>query len=64
MEAITIDGKEYKSEELTEQQKLLISHVADLDNKIAQARFQLDQFSVARDSFMGMLKAALEDKGE
>ena len=61
MEAITIDGKEYKSEELTEQQKLLISHVADLDRKIGSARFNLDQLQVGRDAFIGMLKSELSN---
>ena len=61
---VVIDEKEYKYEDLTEQQQLLINHVADLDRKIGSARFNLDQLSVGRDAFMGLLKTSLEPKDE
>ena len=61
---VVIDEKEYKYEDLTEQQQLLINHVADLDRKIGSARFNLDQLQVGRDAFMGMLKKELEANGE
>ena len=60
MQTISIDGKEYKYEEMTQEQQMLINHVADLDNKLAQTRFSLDQLQVARDAFMGMLNKALQ----
>jgi hypothetical protein len=62
---ITIDDKEYNEDDLTTQQKMLISHVSDLDRKIASTAFNLDQLKVGRDTFMKMLKDALEnEKGE
>jgi len=62
---ITIDDKEYNEDDLTTQQKVLISHVSDLDRKIASTAFNLDQLKVGRDTFMKMLKDALEnEKGE
>ena len=33
---ITIDGKEYDFEELEDNQKAMVNHVASLNNKIAQ----------------------------
>ena len=61
---VSIDGVEYKIEDMTEQQTMLLNHVADLERKIGSTKFQLDQLSVGRDSFFTMLKAALEAKPE
>ena len=58
---ISIDGVEYKFEDMTEQQQVLVNHVVDLDRKIASTRFSLDQLSVGKDAFMTMLKKALEE---
>jgi len=57
---ITIDDKEYTEDQLTDEQKVLVNHVTSLDQKIGSARFNLDQLSVGRDAFMGMLKQSLE----
>lgn len=62
--SISIDNVEYFFEDMTQEQQMLVNHVADLDRKIGSAKFNLDQLQVGRDAFMGMLKAALEDKGE
>jgi len=59
-QTITINGKEYTEDQLNEQQKAMVNHVADLDRKIGSARFNLDQLSVGRDSFMKMLTESLE----
>jgi hypothetical protein len=61
---VTIDGVEYKFEDMTDQQRMLLNHVADLDRKIGSTKFQLDQLQVGRDAFFTMLKAALEAKPE
>lgn len=63
---IIIDGTEYDFNEMTEQQQVLVNHVADLDRKLASARFNADQLQVGRDAFFSMLKQALtqEDKKE
>jgi hypothetical protein len=61
---VTIDGVEYKYEDLTQQQQVLFNHVMDLNRKLDSARFNVDQLSVGRDAFFTMLKAALEAKPE
>jgi septal ring factor EnvC (AmiA/AmiB activator) len=61
---VSIDGVEHKIEDLTEQQQMLLNHVADLERKIGSTKFQLDQLQVGRDAFFTMLKAALEAKPE
>jgi hypothetical protein len=57
---ITIDGVEYDTAEFTEEQVTLTNHCLDLDRKIANMNFQLQQLQVGKDSFVNMLKAALE----
>jgi hypothetical protein len=59
---VTIDGVEYKIEDMMEQQQILLNHVADIERKIGSTKFQLDQLQVGRDAFFTMLKAALEAK--
>jgi uncharacterized protein YdeI (BOF family) len=61
---IVIDDKEYTYEELTEKQQVLVNHIADLDRKLASARFNVDQLQVGRDAFFTMLKAELDTKPE
>ena len=61
---VTIDGIEYKFEDMTQQQQMLLNHVADLDRKLDSARFNVDQLQVGRDAFFRMLKDALEAKPE
>jgi len=61
---ISIDGVEYDFNDMTQEQQVLVNHVADLDRKLASARFNVDQLQVGRDAFFGMLKTALEKKEE
>ena len=56
---IDIDGIPYYFEDMTEKQKLLVNHVADLDRKIGSAQFNLDQLQVGKQAFMGLLKEEL-----
>lgn len=60
-QTVSIDDKEYTEDQLTDQQKVLINHVSDLDRKIRSAQFNLDQLQVGRDAFMNMLKQSLEE---
>ena len=56
---VIIDDVEYIYEDMTDEQKTLTNHVADLDRKISSAKFNLDQLSVGKDAFIKMLKDAL-----
>ena len=53
---VTIDGVEYKFEDMSQQQQLLFNHVVDLDRKLTSSRFNVDQMQVGRDAFFKMLK--------
>ena len=61
---VSIDGVEYKIEDMTQEQQMLLNHVVDLERKIGSTKFQLDQLNVGKDAFFTMLKAALEAKPE
>lgn len=61
---LMIDDKEYFYEDMTDEQKILVSHLTNLDQKINQAKFDLDQASVAKDSFLTRLKTSLEVPSE
>jgi hypothetical protein len=56
---VSIDGVEYKVEDMTPEQQILLNHVADLERKLNSTKFQLDQLQVGRDAFFTMLKAQL-----
>ncbi len=56
---ITIDDKEYMFEDMTDEQKQLLNHVADLDRKITSSQFNLEQLQFGRQSFMERLKGCL-----
>jgi hypothetical protein len=56
---IVIDGTEYTEDQLTDEQKVLINHIADLDRKIGSTQFNLDQLQVGRSAFMSMLTTSL-----
>jgi hypothetical protein len=56
---ITINDIEYTEDQLSDQQKVIINHVADLDRKIRSTQFNLDQLTVGREAFVNMLTASL-----
>ena len=55
-----IDEVEYNVEDFTDEQKVLINHVMDLDRKISSTKFNLDQLNVGRNAFMNMLSTSLK----
>lgn len=61
-QTIVIDDVEYTEDQLTDQQKVMINHLSDLDRKIRSARFNIDQLQVGRDAFMNMLKTSLAEE--
>ena len=58
---IVINDKEYTEDQLTDQQKVLINHIGDLERKISSTQFNLDQLTVGRDAFMSLLNQSLQE---
>lgn len=61
---ILIDDVEYKYEDMTEGQQMIVNHIADLDRKISAARFNVDQLSVGKDAFVDMLRRSLSSEDQ
>jgi hypothetical protein len=59
---LIIDGVEHDIESLNDQQKVILDHVADLERKVASAKFNLDQLQVGRDAFLNMLRQSLAEQ--
>ena len=61
---ITINNKEYTEDQLTDKQKVMATHLTDLDRKITSTQFNLDQLTVGKTAFMNMLNESLEEKSD
>jgi hypothetical protein len=57
---IVINDKEYTEDQLTDQQKMMVNHIADLDRKIGTTQFNLDQLNVGKQAFVDLLTKSLE----
>ena len=63
-ETVIINDTEYNLDDFTDEQRILLNHVTDLDAKLSAARFNFDQLNVSREAFAGKLAASLETKLE
>jgi uncharacterized protein (DUF1697 family) len=56
---IQIDNETFFFEDMTQEQQVLVNHLADLDRKISSSQFNLEQLSVGKNAFINLLKEAL-----
>jgi hypothetical protein len=63
-QTVVISGAEHNVADLSQEQVVLLNHVADLENKIRQISFSLEQAHGGRNHFMALLTASLEAKAE
>ena len=61
---ININGTEYSSDDLSQEQQYMIAQVRDLQMKAAQTKFQLDQIQVSLDHFTNKVIESIENKEE
>ena len=61
---ITVNDIEYNVEDMNDTQKAYLNHVQDLDRKMGNAQFNLDQLSVGRQKFVELLAESLENPEE
>ena len=61
---ILIDDVEYKYEDMTEEQQMMVNHIADLGSETASAQFNLDQLRVGKDAFVDMLRRSLSSEDQ
>ena len=61
---IVVNDVEYNVADLTEQQIVVVNHITDLDRKLSNAKFNIDQLQVGREAFVQMLADSLERPAE
>ena len=57
---LNLDDKEYVIEDMTDEQKMMVNHINDLQNKQNTNQFMADQLSVGKEAFINMLRKSLE----
>ena len=57
---LNLDDKEYVIEDMTDEQKMMVNHINDLQNKQNTNQFMADQLSVGKKAFINMLRSSLE----
>ena len=57
---LNLDDKEYIIEDMTDEQKAMVNHINDLQNKQNTNQFMADQLSVGKEAFIKMLRKSLE----
>jgi uncharacterized iron-regulated protein len=63
-QTVVISGEEHNVADLSQEQVTLLNHVADLENKIRQISFNLDQAQGGRQHFMSLLTESLKVEPE
>ena len=58
---LKIDEKEYDIESMNDEQKSMISHIADLDRKLQSSEFNLIQLRFGRQAVVDALKASIDE---
>jgi len=61
---ITVNDVEYNLEDLSKNQLAMVDHIKDLDRKLGNALFNVDQLKVGRSAFVDMLAQELEVPSE
>ena len=60
---VTVDGVEYKGEDLSPDAQAMLRHVVDLRDKRASLEFQMDQVRVAEHAFIRALEETVRKDG-
>ena len=61
---LNLDDKEYVIEDMTDEQKMMVNHINDLQNKQNTNQFMADQLSVGKEAFINMLRSSLTAEPE
>ena len=57
---LTLDEKEYVIDEMTDDEKMLLNHINDMQSKINTNQFMHDQLEVGKEAFINKLRESLE----
>ena len=66
---LTLDEKEYVIDEMTDDEKMLLNHINDMQSKINTNQFMRDQLEVGKEAFINKLRDSheaepVEEEGE
>ena len=61
---LTLDEKEYVIDEMTDEEKMLLNHINDMQSKINTNQFMRDQLEVGKEAFISKLRESLEAEPE
>ena len=56
---VTINNEEFFVEDMDDEQKALLNHIADLDRKIGTSQFNLEQLTFGKHAFVNALSQSL-----
>ena len=59
---LSLDGKEYVIEDMTDEEKQMINHINDMQNKINTNLFIHEQLEVGKEAFISMLRTTLTEE--
>ena len=59
---LNLDDKEYIIEDMTDEQKMMVNHINDIQNKQNSNQFIAVQLSVGKEAFINMLRQSLNDE--
>lgn len=60
---ITLDGKEYVVDDLSEKARYCLQQIQVLNSEIREARFKIDRCEIALNGFGDILRAEVKEKG-
>jgi hypothetical protein len=61
---LNLDDKEYIIEDMTDEQKMMVNHINDIQNKQNSNQFIADQLAVGKEAFIKMLRESLNSEEE
>jgi len=61
---LNLNGVDYNINDMTDDQKVLLAHINDLNRKVDSAKFNLQQMEIGRNAFVGALSKALTEKDD
>ena len=61
---LNLDGKEYVIDDMNDEQKVMVSHIADLTRKMETMNFNMQQLEFGKQAFVNALKKTLEEVTE
>ena len=61
---LNLDGEEHEIDSMSDEQKVMINHIADLDRKINTTQFNLQQLQFGKSAFVNALKESLTKEEE